>query len=330
MTDTQPLAVGLALAGSGCYAVAVVTQQRVTARLRSEQAFDTGVLRQLIRRPAWLAGLAAVIAGFVLQAAALGLGRLVLVEPVLASGLLFALALAAWRDRRPLRAVEWAAALAAVAGVAVFVGAGQPAGGQRTASSAALGITAVAVAALVILCRLLIGRVPASRRALLLGLAGGAAAGANDAVTKSVAVVASGHHVSLFTDPRLYLLAVVGLLTFTIQQNGYRAGALTAFLPAFAVIEAVSGSLLGLVIYEERLSDRPAQIVIEVVASLAAGWGIARLARPATGTEPPAVPAKPAGPVGPAAPATAPAPVAVPPAPAAPPAPIAASSAEEA
>jgi drug/metabolite transporter (DMT)-like permease len=301
---TQPLAVALALAGSGCYAVAVVTQQRAAARLAPGRAFDLAVLTRLGRRPAWLAGLAAVIVGFGLQAAALGLGRLVLVEPVLASGLLFALALAAWRDRRPLRAAEWAAALAAVAGVAVFVGAGQPTGGQRTAGAAALGLTAVAVAGLAGLCALLAGRFPASRRALALGIAGGAAAGANDAVTKTVAVLAAGHGLALFADTRLYLLIVTGLLTYTIQQNGYRAGALTAFLPAFAVIEAVSGSVLGLVIYHEQLSGRPGQIAAEVIACVAATWGIARLARPAvaSGAQPAVIPAAPAGQCSPSGP----------------------------
>ncbi len=279
--SAQPLAVILALAGSACYAVAVVTQQSAAVRVPVGRAFDPAVLTRLVRRPAWLCGLAMVIAGFTLQAAAVGLGRLVLIEPVLASGLLFALALAGWRERRSLRATEWAAALAAVAGIAVFVGASQPAGGQRTADAAVLGLTAGAVAGLLALCTLLAGRVPARWRALVLGVAGGAAAGANDALTKSVAVLAAGHRFGLFADTRLYLLIIVGLLTYTIQQNGYRAGLLTAFLPSFAVMEAVSGSLLGLLIYHERLSDRPGQILLEVLACAAAVWGIARLAKPA-------------------------------------------------
>ena len=134
MDGGQLLAVLLALAGSGCYAVAVVTQQGVAARLPSERAFDPALLVRLARRPVWLAGLAAVIVGFGLQAAALGLGRLVVIEPVLATGLLFALALAARRDRRSLSRAEWTAVLAVVAGLAVFLTVGHPAGGQRTAS----------------------------------------------------------------------------------------------------------------------------------------------------------------------------------------------------
>ena len=104
------------------------------------------------------------------------------------------------------------------------------------------------------------------------------AAGATDALTKSVAVLAAGHLLASFADARLYLLIVVGLLAFTIQQNGYRAAALAAFLPAFAVIEPVSGSLAGLVIYHERLNAGPGQVVVELAACAAAAWGIAHLA----------------------------------------------------
>ena len=280
MTGTgQWLAVLLALAGSACYAVAAVTQQRAAAQLAAGRAFDPGVLVRLGRRPAWLAGLAAVIAGFALQAAALGLGRLVVIEPVLASGLLFALALAAWRDRRPLRRAEWAAAVAVVAGLAVFRTAGQPTGGQRTAGVAVLVVAAGAAVGLTALSVILAGRFTGSRRALLFGVGGGVAAGATDALVKTVAVLAAGHVLAPFADPRLYVLIAVGLLAYTIQQNGYRAAGLAAFLPAFAVIEPIIGALLGLIIYHERVRGGPGRIVVELAACVAATWGIARLAR---------------------------------------------------
>ena len=295
MTGGQPLAVVLALAGSGCYAVAAVTQQRIASRLPPGRAFDPAVLIRLIRRPAWVVALVAVVAGFVLQAAALGLGRLVVIEPVLASGLLFALALAAWRDRRLLSRAEWAATLAVVGGLAVFLMVGQPTGGQRIASSAVLGIAAAAATALIGLCVILAGRFTAYRRALLFGLGGGVAAGVTDALIKSVTVLVTGHLLGLLTDARLYVLIVVGLLTYTIQQNGYRAAGLAAFLPAFSVLEPVTGVLLGLVIYHERLTDGPAQIAVELAACAAMTWGIVRLARSdmVSGAHPVAGPAPP-------------------------------------
>jgi drug/metabolite transporter (DMT)-like permease len=304
-SEVQLLAAGLALAGSGCYAVATVTQHGVARQLPSERAFDLVVLIRLARRPIWLAGMAAVIAGFVLQAVALGLGRLVVIEPVLATSLLFALALAARRDRRSLRPAEWAATLAVVGGLAVFLAVGQPTGGQRTADATLLGLATAATAALVGLCTVVARRLGGHHRALLFGVAGGIAAGTTDAVIKTVTVLAAGHLLGVFADVRLYLLIAIGLLTFTIQQNGYRAAALAAFLPAFAVFEPVTGSLLGLLIYHERLSDGPGQIVVELAACAVAVWGIARLAGPAmAGNTPPVagtaapplpIPAVPAG-----------------------------------
>jgi CDP-diglyceride synthetase len=279
MTGTQQvLAFVLALLGSASNAIATVTQQRAASRLRQGRAFDLAVLVQLARKPAWLLGLAAVIAGFALQATALGMGRLVVIEPALACGLLFSLALAAWRNRRPLHGTEWAATLAVVGGLAVLLAAGQPTGGDRIATPIDLGLATAGAGGVAAICVVLAGRLGPARRALLLGIGGGVVAGVTDATTKTVATLAVGRTLALFADPRLYLLIVVGLLAFTIQQNGYRAAGLAAFLPAFAVMEPVTGSLLGLMVYREGLNDGTAQVVIEVIAGVAAIWGIARLA----------------------------------------------------
>jgi hypothetical protein len=94
-----------------------------------------------------------------------------------------------------------------------------------------------------------------------------------------VAFLVGGHQLGVFADPRLYLLIVVGLMTYTMQQNGYRAAGLAAFLPAFAVLDPVVGSALGLTLYHERLAGGPARIAIETVAVIAATWGIVRLAK---------------------------------------------------
>jgi hypothetical protein len=84
--------------------------------------------------------------------------------------------------------------------------------------------------------------------------------------------------VALLGDPRLWLLALAGLLALTLQQNAYRAAGLAASLPAFVVLQPLVGSLLGLVIYHERVGGGGLRITIEVLAVLAAVWGIARLA----------------------------------------------------
>ncbi len=115
--------------GAFSYALASVTQQRARPSCLVA-AFDPAVLVRLVRARRWLLSLIAVICGYGLQAAALDVGRLVVVEPVFPIGLLFALLLAARAEGRRLRRAEWTAAIAAVAGLAVFLVAAQPSGGR--------------------------------------------------------------------------------------------------------------------------------------------------------------------------------------------------------
>ncbi|MGB6454044.1 MAG: DMT family transporter [Streptosporangiaceae bacterium] len=295
----QALAMVLALAGALSYAIASVTQQRSAAALGSGRSFEPALLLRLARTRRWLLGLIAVGIGFGLQAVALELGRLVIVEPVFPLGLLLALLLAARAEGRRLQLPEWTAALAAVAGLAAFLVAAEPSGGDRTAPASSLGLAALGSVLAVALCWLAAARVATPQRALVLSIGGGVGAGVTDALTKTVATLAGAHGLALLGDVRLYLLAVVGLLTLTVQQNAYRAAGLAASLPAFVVLEPLVGSLLGLFIYHERVGGGGLRITIEVLAVLAATWGIVRLtksviaelARLATLTAQPADPA---------------------------------------
>ena len=276
--SVQVLAVGFAVAGAFSYALASVTQQRAAAALPSSAAFDPAVLARLVRKRRWLIGLIAVIGGYALQAVALGFGRLVIVEPVFPIGLLFALLLAARAEGRRLRHAEWTAAVAAVGGLVVFLVAAQPSGGHRTAPAGSLGLAAAGAVAIAVVCCLIAVKVRSAHRALVLSIGGGLAAGVTDALTKTVAGLAGTLRLGLFGDVRLYLLALVGLLTFTMQQNAFRAAGLAASLPALAVLEPVVGCLLGLFIYQEHVGGGAGRITVETFAVLAAVWGIARLA----------------------------------------------------
>ena len=275
----QALSVVLALGGALCYAIAAVTQQRCAARLASGSAVDLRVVLRLARTRSWQLSMIAVVAGYVLHAAALTVGRLVVVEPVIPLGLLMALVLGARAEGRRLSWSELTAAVAAVAGLAVFLVAAQPSGGQQIAGTAPLGFAAATAVTVAALCCLVATKAPAAHRALPIAIGGGFAAGITDSLTKSVVPLAGAQQFALLGDVRLYLLAVAGLLALTMQQNAYRAGGLAASLPAFVVLEPVVGSALGLMIYHERVGADPARITIEVVAVLAAVWGIARLAR---------------------------------------------------
>jgi hypothetical protein len=274
----QALAIAFALAGALAYAVASVAQQQAAAMMVSGRTFDVTLVMRLLRARRWLIGLVAVIAGYLLQAVALDLGRLLVVEPVFPLGLLLALLLAARADGRSLRLQEWVAGIAVMAGLVVFLIAAAPSGGDRTAPATSLGFTTAGAVVVAVLCWLLSMKRSAPRRALALSVGGGIGAGVTDALTKTVATLVGPLKFAIFGDVRLYLLALVGLMTLTVQQNAYRAAGLAASLPAFVVLEPVVGSLLGLFVYHEGVGDSPIQIVIEILAVLTAVWGIARLA----------------------------------------------------
>jgi len=272
------LAVAFAVAGALSFALASVQQQRSASKLPSLASFDAAVLLRLARSRQWLLSMIPVILGYAMQAAALDLGRLVIVEPVFPCGLLFALLLAARADRRGLTQAEWTAAAAAIAGLGVFLVAAQPSGGDRTASAGPLGLAAAGAVGVALMCCLIAVKVSAPRRALVLSIGGGLGVGVMDALTKTVVTLAGTHRLGIFGDVRTYLLALVGLLTFTMQQNAFRAAGLSASLPSFAVLEPVVGSILGLAIYHERVGSGGFRIAVEALAVLAAIWGITRLA----------------------------------------------------
>jgi hypothetical protein len=254
----QPLAVVLALAASCCFAVAAVVQQGAASRLAEKRAFDPAVLLRLLRKPAWLAGLAGVIGGFGLQAAALGLGSVVLVQALSVTSLLFALLISAIANHRGITRWQgvWAMLLTAAVTVVVTVGnpeAGTPRGSVRTWIVVAL-VMGPGLCLCVIGARMFSGWVSA----LLLGLMSGSLWGLFSVLTKGV-VDQLGHGIpALVRMPELYVWAVLGLAATAWEQSAFRAGPLTASLPAVTVAEPIVGSVLGVAVLGETLNTNDA------------------------------------------------------------------------
>src|SRR5947199_1367845 len=151
------MVVAIALAASLCYAVAVVLQQRTAQSAAPEAALRPRLLTQLAHRPVWLVGIAANVAGYGLRFVALSRGSLVLVQPLLVCGILFALPLAAAGSGRRLDRREWASAAVIVAGLAAFLVAAGPTRGSADASTrdwvALAGVSGLAVAVALVASR---------------------------------------------------------------------------------------------------------------------------------------------------------------------------------
>src|ERR1700731_4256678 len=90
--------------------------------------------------------------------------------------------------------------------------------------------------------------------ALLLGVMSGSLWGVFTVLTKGV-VDQLGHGIpALLRAPELYVWAVLGLAATAWEQSAFRAGSLTASLPAVTVAEPIVGSVLGVTVLGETLN----------------------------------------------------------------------------
>ena len=293
------MAVVLALAAAFLFALGVVLQQRVATEASPEEAASAGFMLRLARKPVWLAGVVADAAGFACQAIALGAGRLVVVQPLLASSMVFALPLAAKINGRKVSRRELAAAIAVSVGLAAFLVFSNPSKGvddarpvQWLASCAVIGVVCIV---LVVAAR---GRGPAGR-AMLYGAASGILYGLTAALTKATVDRFGDGLGAVLLDWHVYALIVAGYLGTSLAQSSLQSGALGAALASQAAMNPVASLALGIVILDERLHETTLGVVITVIALIAvlAGLYVLAVGQAADAAEP-AAPAPPAAAVG--------------------------------
>jgi drug/metabolite transporter (DMT)-like permease len=260
------MAVALALAAALLFALGTVLQQRVAAAASGAEAMRAGFLVRLARQPQWLAGIAADAGGFVCQAAALGLGRIVVVQPLLATSVVFALPLGAWLTGQRTGRRELLAAMLGTAGLGAFLVVGDPSGGRDDATPAAWLISGGTIGAA---CALLVaaagGRAPAPRAALL-GTATGLLFGLSAALTKATVERLDEGVIEVVADWHLYALALVGYASMMLGQASLQTGALAAAVATQMVLDPVASLLLGVFAFGERLHETPAGVAASLVA----------------------------------------------------------------
>src|SRR5437764_2403936 len=120
----------LAFASSLFFAAAYVLQYHEAHEAPRRLFLSPRLLVELAHHRIWVGGIIAMLIGDGLQAAALGVGSLAVVEPVLTASLLFALPIsAAWRRER-LQRNEWIGAVMVSAGLGLLLGVGTPTSGS--------------------------------------------------------------------------------------------------------------------------------------------------------------------------------------------------------
>jgi drug/metabolite transporter (DMT)-like permease len=251
--DKADIAALLALGAAFFIAIGDVIHQRSAHEVTDEQVSHLELFKRLLRDGQWWLGSLVAAVGFALQAAALGLGSVLLVQALLVTSLLFALPINARASHRRVTRWEWMWAALLAASVVVIVTVGNPTAGHSRASletwTAVIVVLGPALVACVLGANVLKG--PAS--AVLLGVVSGALWGLFAVLTKGVVDRLDDGLWALVRTPELYVWALVAIAGTAYQQSSFRAGSLTASLPTMTVAEPVVGSVLGIVVLGETL-----------------------------------------------------------------------------
>lgn len=269
----------LALASAAAFGASVALQHREASSAPASEALHLRLLSRLARRPVWIAGIVASGAGFVLQAAALRHGSLVVVQPLLTSALVFALALVALSTRRGLSRREWTAVVAVVCGVsAVLVAVGT----KATATVSAGAVAWAASSAVVVLVVAIAARASRTgdprRRALALGVSAGVANGYVAVLTKAFATDAAHGVSAVLHGWSIWALAAAGIPAVVLVQTVYQAGHLRLSLPVITVLDPLVAVVLGAGLFHERVPFDTARLVTLALAAVVAGFGLWSLA----------------------------------------------------
>jgi hypothetical protein len=233
--------------------------------------------RRLVTKPKWVVGQLATASGTGLQVAALALAPVAVVQPVLAVGLVVALAIRAVRHRTvPLKAELLGGALT-TGGLAVFLVAARPAVGVQTHQPSTLGVLAAVVVSVVLVAvATLLGR--GAHGALACGSAAGIAAGIA-AVLISVGLHAL--HVGGWAHALAGIAVWGALVTAVVAQLGgqqaYARGSLAWSLPALILLDPVAAIPTAHLLLGERLEHGHA--VVWLPAAAVAAIGVVILAR---------------------------------------------------
>lgn len=278
-----------ALGSAAGFGLAGALQHTAMARQPTRPSLRPGLVGDLVERPLWIISIGATAGAWALQIVALAGGTVTMVQPLLISGLLFAVLFRSLFDHRRPRAVTLGGAALCVAGLAAFLALARPSGGTADPELAPALLIGVAVAAVLAACIGLAAWRPGRVRSLTLALGGGLLYGTTATVAKvATGVLLQGGLGALFVTWPLYVMAVLGPGGFLLTQHAYRAH--RSLAPAQAVItlaDPLVGITLGLIWLQERVVHGAPAAAGEALGLAAVAGGVWLLARHAAsgGTE---------------------------------------------
>jgi hypothetical protein len=267
---SETWAVTAALLTSASAAVAAALQSRSATDAREPRVGPTGGLlrfaRRQLSRPLWWCALLVQMAGFAFHATALNAGALTLVQPLMASAVVLALPLNHFLDKTAVTAGELAWAGLFAVGLAGFLLTAAPGAPLPDADSrSGAGVAAAVGVILIVVCIVVARRSRPVRAAALLGAAASTAFAAEAALLQVAARTALANPSALSTSTSVYGLVLAGVAGVSLTQLAYRAGPMSAALPAILTVNPLFSVVYGVAVQHEAFRHSAGALIFEIV-----------------------------------------------------------------
>ncbi|MCW2495774.1 DMT family transporter [Jatrophihabitans sp.] len=244
-----------AAAASGGNALANVMQRKASLEQPPEQSFGLKLMVDLVQRPTWLLGFGGMVASFLLQAVALGLGQLSAVEPIITLEVPLTLLVASRVFNVAVGRMEWAGIWTMTVGMIVLVAVLDPhPGNESDVSQPIYALAGGGTVAFVLLLVLAAQRGGRLWRTACLGAAAGASFGLTATLTKEAVSRLDTHGVvGMLATWQTYGAAGVGVAGVVIMQWALHSGPLLAAQPGFTLLDPLVSTLWGVLVYHEAV-----------------------------------------------------------------------------
>ena len=263
------LAAVLAILAAIFFALAATLWQRASLALCVEAGGPQALLR-LLGSGVWLLGLAAQVAGVVLQAAALDRGRVAIIQPLLVTTIIWAMPLGYFLTNQVITRRHIFGAAIVVAGLVVFASVGDPAAGVDDAPTSTWLSAFLILGAICAGLLLFAGRGGPGAKAAVLGAMAGILYGISATLMKPVMENLNDAGVGgVLESWEFWVMAGAGLIGFYIQQLSLATGRLVASVASVSVVNPVISVLLGALVLQERLDKTPPWHAVVAVGALA-------------------------------------------------------------